>query len=110
MIHLHQQFGAANPLRSGADPCPSIGTEIAMPARGRTAPGGTASRVRSFRFRKRRTRVMSEIVELVGTMTQVGWKLLYVLAVVALGFYCVTRGRKAAAVEQAEESRDRRAA
>jgi len=53
---------------------------------------------------------MSEIVELVTTLTRGGWKLLYVSAVIALGFYCVARGRKAAAIEQAEESRDRRAA
>lgn len=53
---------------------------------------------------------MSEIVELVTTLTQGGWKLLYVVAVVALGYYWVARGRKAAGVEQAEESRDRRAA
>lgn len=53
---------------------------------------------------------MSEIVEFVRSLTQGGWKLLYVVAVIALGFYVVSRGRKAAAAEQAEESRDRRAA
>ena len=53
---------------------------------------------------------MSEIAAVVGTLTQGGWKLLYVVALVALGFYCVARGRKAAAVEQAEESREQRAA
>jgi hypothetical protein len=53
---------------------------------------------------------MSEIVELVRSLITGGWKILYVTAVVALGFYAVSRGRKAAAVEQAEEARERRAA
>ncbi len=53
---------------------------------------------------------MSEIVEYVRSLITGGWKVLYVVAVVALGFYALSRGRKAAAVEQAEESRDRRAA
>lgn len=53
---------------------------------------------------------MSEIVELVGLLITGGWKLLYVTAVVALGFYAVSRGRRAAAAEIAEESRERRAA
>jgi len=53
---------------------------------------------------------MSEIVELVSSLTQGGWKLLYVVAVIALGFYVVSRGHKAAVAEEAEESRDRRAA
>ena len=53
---------------------------------------------------------MSEIAELARELITGGWKLLYVVAVVALGFFAVSRGRKAAAVEQAEESRERRAA
>ncbi len=53
---------------------------------------------------------MSEIVEFVGILTTGGWKVLYVVAVIALGFYVVARGRKAAATEQAEESGDSRAA
>lgn len=53
---------------------------------------------------------MSEIVELTAALIDGGWKMLYVIAVVAMGFYAVSRGRKAAAVEQAEEVRERRAA
>ena len=53
---------------------------------------------------------MSEVVELAGALIHGGWKLLYVIAVVGLGFYAVSRGRKAAAIEQAEEARERRAA
>lgn len=53
---------------------------------------------------------MSEIVELTSALIDGGWKALYVVGVVALGFYAVSRGRKAAAVEQAEESRERRVA
>lgn len=53
---------------------------------------------------------MSEIVELAGALIEGGWKALYVIAVVALGFYAVSRGRRAAAVEQAEEARERRVA
>lgn len=52
---------------------------------------------------------MSEIVELVRSMTTAGWKLLCAVAVIALGYYMVDRGRKAAAIEQAEESHDRAA-
>ena len=53
---------------------------------------------------------MGDIVELVGTLAQGGWKILYVAAVIALGCYAVRQGHKAAVAEQAEESRDRRAA
>lgn len=56
---------------------------------------------------------MSEIVELAQEWITGVWKACYVVAVVALGFYAVSRGRKAAAVELAEETekaRDRRAA
>ena len=52
---------------------------------------------------------MSEIVELVRSMTIAGWKLFCAVAVIALGYYIVDRGRKAAAVELAEEARDRAA-
>jgi hypothetical protein len=53
---------------------------------------------------------MGEIVALVGTLTQAGWKVLYAVAVIALGSYAVSRGHRAAVAEQAEESRERRAA
>ena len=53
---------------------------------------------------------MSEIVELTAALIDGGWKMLYVITVVALGFYAVSRGRRAAAVEQAEETRERKAA
>jgi len=52
---------------------------------------------------------MSEIVELVRSMTVAGWKLLCAVAAIAVGYYVIDRGRKAAAVEQAEESRERAA-
>lgn len=52
---------------------------------------------------------MSEIVELVRSMTSAGWKLLCAVGLIALGYYIVDRGRKAADVEQAEESRERAA-
>jgi len=52
---------------------------------------------------------MSEIVDLVRSMTTAGWKLLCAVAVIGLAYYIVDRGRKAAAVELAEESRDKAA-
>ena len=52
---------------------------------------------------------MSEIVDLVRSMTTAGWKLFCAVAAIALGYYIVDRGHKAAAAEQAEESRDRAA-
>jgi len=52
---------------------------------------------------------MSEIVDLVRSMTTAGWKLCCGVAVIALGYYIVDRGRKAAAAELAEESRDKAA-
>ncbi len=53
---------------------------------------------------------MNGIVGLVRTLTAESAGALYVVAAVALGFYCISRGRKAAAAEQAEESRERQAA
>ena len=53
---------------------------------------------------------MSEIVELVQAVSITAWKVLCAVGVIALGFYVVDRGRKAAAIEQAEEARERRAA
>ena len=53
---------------------------------------------------------MSAIVDFVGSLTQAGWKFLYVLGLIALGVYIVDRGRKKAAIEQAEEARERHAA
>jgi hypothetical protein len=52
---------------------------------------------------------MSEIVDLVRGMTAAGWKLFCAVAAIALGYYIVDRGRKAAAIEQAEESGDQAA-
>ena len=53
---------------------------------------------------------MSEIVELAQALTGTAWKVLCAVGVIALGFYVVDRGRKAAALENAEEARERRAA
>lgn len=53
---------------------------------------------------------MSEIVDLVQAASSAAWKVLCAIGVIGLGFYVVDRGRKAAAVERAEETRERRAA
>jgi hypothetical protein len=53
---------------------------------------------------------MNEIVDLVQAVGSTAWKVLCAVGVVALGFYVVDRGRRAAALERAEETRERRAA
>ena len=53
---------------------------------------------------------MSDIVELAQAVSTTAWKVLCAVGIIALGFYVVDRGRKAAAIEQAEEARERRAA
>lgn len=53
---------------------------------------------------------MTEILELAKGMTTTGWKILYAVLSIAAGLYIIDRGRKAAAREKAEESRDRRVA
>lgn len=53
---------------------------------------------------------MSSFVDFVTSLTQAGGKILYLLGVIALGFYIVDRGRKKAAIEQAEDEREQRAA
>ena len=53
---------------------------------------------------------MNEIVQLVQAVSNTAWKLVCAAGVIALGIYVVDRGRKAAALERAEEVRERRAA
>lgn len=53
---------------------------------------------------------MSEIVELVSTTAATAPKFLYLLGILILAVIFADRGRKAAALEQEEESSDRRAA
>ena len=52
---------------------------------------------------------MSEIVDLVRSMTAAGWKLFCAVAAIAVGYYIVDRGRKAATAELADDARDRAA-
>ena len=53
---------------------------------------------------------MSGIIALLRTLAEGGGRAYFLLAALGMGFYVVARGRKAAAVEQAEESRERRVA
>ena len=53
---------------------------------------------------------MSEIVELVGTVTGTGWMFLSAVVVIALGLFVLDRRPKTPASEKTETSSERRAA